>query len=83
MPRYLDHHKGDGKGVPASAVAEAHKKDLEVQEKYGVNYINYRVDEKTGDVFCLVDASSAESAARVHKEARGGIADEIHEVKQG
>jgi hypothetical protein len=50
MPRYLDHHK-QVKGVTAQAVAEAHKKDLEVQGRYGVNYVNYWVDEKTGDIF--------------------------------
>ena len=82
MPRYLDHHK-KVKGVTADAVAAAHKKDLEVQEKYGVNYINYWVDEKTEEVFCLVDAPDAETAKRVHKEAHGLVADEIHEVKQG
>ena len=44
MPLYLDTHKV--KGVTAEAVAEAHKKDLEVQGKHGVKYLKYWVDEK-------------------------------------
>ena len=82
MPLYMDAHK-HMKGVTAAAVAEAHAKDLAVQGKHGVNYRSYWVDEKEGMVFCLVEAPNAEAAARVHKEAHGLVADEMHEVKQG
>ena len=71
------------KGVTAKAVAEAHKKDLEVQGKYGVKYLKYWVDEKEGHIYCLAEAPSAEAAAKVHKEAHGLVAHEIHEVKEG
>lgn len=81
MPLYLDTHMV--KGVTAQAVAEAHKKDLEVQGKYGVKYLKYWVDEKEGRVYCLAEAPTAEAAARVHKEAHGLVAQEIHEVKEG
>jgi Nickel responsive protein SCO4226-like len=82
MPLYMDTHR-KVKGVTAAAVAEAHAKDLKVQGKHGVNYRNYWVDEKSEKIFCLVDAPSAEAAAKVHKEAHGLVADEIHEVHQG
>ncbi len=82
MPLYLDEHR-NMKGVTAKAVAEAHAKDVEVQGKHGVNYRHYWVDEKKGAVFCLVEAPTPEAAARVHKEAHGLLADEIHEVKEG
>ena len=53
MPLYLDvHHKVDG--LTTERAADAHKKDLAVQGKYGVNYIRYWYDEGTGKVFCLV-----------------------------
>jgi len=81
MPLYLDTHKV--KGVTAEAVAEAHKKDLEVQGRHGVKYLKYWVDEKEGNIYCLVDAPTAEAAAKVHKEAHGLVAQEIHEVKEG
>jgi len=82
MPLYMDTHKKMN-GVTAAAVAEAHAKDLAVQGKHGVEYLHYWVDEKNGTIQCLVNAPSAEAAARVHKEAHGLLADEIHEVQQG
>jgi hypothetical protein len=82
MPLFMDTHK-DVKGVTAQALAEAHKKDLEVQGKYGVKYLKYWLDEKEENVYCLVDAPTAEAAAKVHKEAHGLVAQEIHEVIEG
>ena len=82
MPLYMDIHK-NVEGLTAEAVTEAHKKDLEVQGKYGVKYLHYWFDEKTGSVFCLVEAPSKEAAEAVHREAHGGVADEIIEVKEG
>lgn len=82
MPLYLDvHHKIDD--LKAEKLAHAHQKDLEVQHKYGVNYLRYWYDEGTGKVFCLVEAPSKEAAAAVHREAHGLLADEIIEVKEG
>src|SRR5689334_15229925 len=65
---FLDEHDvGPGK-VNAAALAEAHKKDLATQGKYGVEYKAYWFDEKEGKVYCLSEAPSAEAAANVHKE---------------
>lgn len=36
-------------------VIEAHQKDIEVQEKYGVDYKRYWVDEDNGTIFCLFE----------------------------
>lgn len=82
MPVYMDIHKGV-EGLTAKGVAGAHEKDLEVQEKHGVNYIKYWFNEEEGTIFCLVDAPNAEAAAAVHKEAHGLVAQEIVEVKIG
>jgi hypothetical protein len=82
MPLYLDvHNKVDG--LTADGAADAHRKDLEVQQKHGVNYLRYWFDEGTGKVFCLCEAPSKEAAAAVHREAHGFLADEIIEVKEG
>lgn len=82
MPLYMDvHHKVEG--LTGEAVAGAHEKDLEVQEKYGVKYHRYWYDEGSGKVYCLVEAPNAEAAAAVHREAHGLVADEITEVKEG
>jgi len=67
----------------AEFVAKAHEADLAKQGEYGVNYKSYWVDEKAGKVFCLVEAPDAATAARVHKEAHGLVADHIFEVSEG
>jgi Protein of unknown function (DUF4242) len=82
MPLFMDvHHKVDG--LTADAVAGAHQRDLEVQDAYGVRYERYWFDENSGKVFCLVDAPDAETAARVHREAHGLVADELVPVQEG
>ena len=82
MPLYLDIHNSVD-GLTPDLAAEAHKKDLAVQSKYGVNYMRYWFDEGTGKVFCLCTAPSKEAAAAVHREAHGVMADQIIEVKEG
>ena len=82
MPLYMDIHS-KVEGLTAQAVGDAHKKDLEVQAKHGVNYLKYWYDEGTGKVFCLVDAPSKDAASAVHREAHGLVADEVIEVKEG
>jgi class 3 adenylate cyclase len=74
----MDRH--DIEGVTAEAVAEAHEKDLAVQDKHGVKYINYWCDHSRDCVFCLVDAPNKEAAIEVHRQAHGLIPVEIIEV---
>lgn len=81
MPLYMDIHRHVD-GATADGVADAHKKDLETQTKYGVNYIKYWLDESSGTIFCLVEAPDKEAAERVHREAHGLTADEIHLVTE-
>ena len=82
MPLFMDIHK-KVEGLTAEAAAEAHVKDLEVQGKYGVKYLHYWLNEAEGTVFCLCEAPNKEAAEAVHREAHGGVADEIIEVKEG
>jgi hypothetical protein len=82
MPLYMDIHKGV-EGLTAKAVADAHRKDMETQDKYGVKYLSYWFNEDDGTVFCLSEAPSKKAAESVHREAHGLVADEIIEVKRG
>ena len=82
MPLYMDVHRL-GDGVSVDDVAKAHMADLQTQDKYGVDYQRYWVDEEAGTLFCLVEAPDAETAARVHRDAHGLEADEIYEVIEG
>ena len=80
---YLDVHElGAGK-VTASAVAEAHKKDLAVQKKYDVNFLNYWVNEKEGVVMCLSQAPDSSAIINTHREAHGLLPAYVSSVKEG
>ncbi|HTX69278.1 MAG TPA: DUF4242 domain-containing protein [Thermoleophilia bacterium] len=81
MPLYMDVHNVPG--VSYDDVVEAHKKDLERQDAYNVTYKQFFVDELNGKIYCLVEAPDPEAANRVHSEAHGLLADEIHEVREG
>jgi hypothetical protein len=80
---FLDIHQLGPGNVSAKDVAEAHKKDLATQKKYGVNFINYWVDEKRGVVICLSQAKDSASIIRTHKEAHGLLPMNISKVEQG
>jgi hypothetical protein len=82
MPLYMDVHRL-GSGVSREEVAKAHQKDVEAQDRHQVRYLRYWVDEEDGLVYCLAEAPSAEAATRVHREAHGLVADEIHQVVEG
>lgn len=82
MALYMDVHRRLPEGATAADVAEAHAADLATQQKYGVTYHRYWVDEDAGKVFCLVEAPDAEAAITVHREAHGLVADEIYPVTE-
>ncbi|AFK21444.1 MULTISPECIES: DUF4242 domain-containing protein [Haloferax] len=78
----MDVHR-DIEGLTAEEAVKAHRQDLEIQDKYGVNYKKYWLDEDEGAVFCLFEAPNKEAGEKVHREAHGFTADEIYEVKEG
>ena len=82
MALFMDTHTLEG-GVKAEDVAKAHQADLQTQEKFGVSYLRYWVDEGEGKIFCLVDAPDAETANTVHREAHGLVAQNIYPVIEG
>src|ERR1700687_5690483 len=79
MPVYMDIHEVPG--ATAEAVAKAHTADLEIQQKYGVEYLKYWFNESRGKIFCLVHAPSPEAATALHREAHGLVAERIIEVE--
>jgi class 3 adenylate cyclase len=80
MPLYMDIHNLDD-GTTADDVAKAHEKDMKIQEKYGVKYTKYWVNESGKKVFCLAHAPNAEAAEQVHREAHGMMPERIIEVE--
>ncbi|HEY5455243.1 MAG TPA: SCO4226 family nickel-binding protein [Acidothermaceae bacterium] len=78
MAQFMDVHT-TMTGVTSEALAEAHQSDLNIQGEEGVTFHQAWADPKTGHVFCLSDAPSAEAVQRIHERA-GHPADEIHEI---
>jgi class 3 adenylate cyclase len=78
MPIYMDRHEMEG--ATARAVADAHQKDLKLQDKFGVKMLTYWFDESRGSAFCLVDAPAKEKVTQLHAEAHGEIPNKIIEV---
>jgi AraC-like DNA-binding protein len=62
---------------------KAHIADKSVQDKYGVKYHQFWINQEAGTIFCLIEAPDKESCERVHQEAHGDIACKIVEVEGG
>jgi hypothetical protein len=82
MPLFMDVHTLHD-GVTMDDVAKAHQADLAVQGAHDVNYLRYWVDDSKGQIFCLVEAPTADAANAVHREAHGLVADAIYQVQEG
>ncbi len=65
----MDTHK-NLKDLTDEGIAAAHQKDLEVQDKYGVNYLKYWYNKDLGIVHCLVESPSEDAAERVRYRCR-------------
>ncbi len=80
MNYYLDIHEFTSAVNPAD-VAAAHKKDLAVEGKHGVNFINYWVSGNT--VMCFSQAPDSAAVVETHREAHGLIPVRVVEVATG
>ena len=78
MPMYMDRHYVEG--ATRHAVADAHQKDLALQDKYNVKFLTYWFDEMRCTAFCLIEAPNRDTIARAHDDAHGLVPNEIIEV---
>jgi len=79
MPLYMDLHRGVN-GLSREEAERVHQMDVQVQDKYGVKYQKFWMNEATGTIFCLMEGPSKEACIAVHGEAHGHLACEIIEV---
>jgi len=77
----MDFHKG--LSVTVEDVKNAHIADERVQDKYGVKYHQFWVNEEAGAIFCLMEGPDKESCEAVHREAHGNVACSIVQVEPG
>ena len=75
---YMDRH--DLPGITPEELADAHMRDMEVQDRHGVRYHTYWFDPSNGSVFCLAEGPSKEAIETVHEEAHGQLASVILEL---
>jgi len=80
MPLYIDLHIDQN--LTSDLVKKCHVADKEIQERYGVKYLQILLNEPQGYLFCLVEGPDKETCARVHREAHGNIACNILEITE-
>ncbi|MFT3682871.1 MAG: DUF4242 domain-containing protein [Ferruginibacter sp.] len=67
-------------GVKARDVAEAHRRDVLMQHAHDCSCITYWIDEKRGNVFCLIEAPCPEAVQELHSKSHGLIPNKVIEV---
>jgi AraC-like DNA-binding protein len=78
MPLYMDLHR-----IPKITISEAkkaHVADELIQQKYGVKYLQFWVNELAGSLFCLVEGPDKKTVETVHRLAHGHVACAVVEV---
>jgi len=67
-------------GIKAKDVAEAHQKDILLQEQHQCKCMTYWIDEERNNVFCLIEAPDKESVAALHQHSHGLVPHKVIEV---
>jgi class 3 adenylate cyclase len=80
MPLFMDRH--DLPGITAEQVAQAHLTDIQIESKYGVQFLAYWFDADHGQVFCLARAPRPEAMEAVHRDGHGLVPNEIIAVSE-
>ncbi len=78
MAKFMDVHDGFF-GVSAEQLAQAHNRDLAIQDGEGVVYERAWLDPEAGKVFCLATGPSKEAVMRIHERA-GHPTTEVYEL---
>jgi len=78
MPMYIDRH--DAPGVSPQDLADAHLRDVSVQDRHDVRYHTYWFDPHNGSIFCLAEGPNKEAVEAVHRESHGLLASTILEI---
>ena len=66
--------------VTEEDILAAHRRDLELQEKHGVQFLTYWFNSPDGQAFCLVSAPTKQAAIACHKDSHGLVPHKMIEV---
>ncbi|MEU7132934.1 SCO4226 family nickel-binding protein [Streptomyces sp. NPDC046261] len=78
MTKFMDVHHGM-QGITKDQLATAHRADQAIEREEGVHFEHAWADPKSGTVYCLSEAPSADAVKRIHERA-GHPVDEVHQV---
>ena len=78
MATFMDVHDGFF-GVTGEQLAEAHQRDVDIQNEEGVVYEHAWLDAESGKVFCLATGPSREAVMRIHERA-GHPTPQVYEI---
>jgi AraC-like DNA-binding protein len=68
-------------GIEAIDAAEAHRKDMLIQEEHQCKCMTYWIDVNRGVVFCLIEAPDKSTVEEMHRKSHGLVPNKIIEVK--
>jgi class 3 adenylate cyclase len=68
-------------GIEALDAAEAHRKDMLIQEEHRCTCMTYWVDVARGIAFCLIEGPDKSTVEEMHRKSHGLIPNKIIEVK--
>ena len=80
MPYFMDRH--DLEGATPEAIAQAHVKDIEIQDRYAVRFIHYWYDHDRQHAFCLAQGPDIDTIGAVHEAAHGLLPNRVIEVDE-
>jgi AraC-like DNA-binding protein len=67
-------------GAEALDLAEAHSKDIQIQDEYHCKCMTYWLDETRGNAFCLIEAPDRAGVEEMHRHSHGLVPHKIIEV---
>lgn len=77
----MDVHQDLGDATEEDIKA-AHRRDLEIQDQYGVQFLTFWFNSPGEQAFCLVDSPTKDAVIAAHKHAHGLVPHNIVEVEK-
>jgi hypothetical protein len=81
IPLFIDIHNDFRENANVDFIEKSYSENTTVQKEYGVNFLNYWSDRKTGTIFCLSQAPDSNAIIFAHREAHILTPRTILEVK--